>query len=303
MTSSVRSWQRRSRQVALIIAALGAGLIFLACGTAAPQEEPGNLPAQVMSGRPQEEEPMARPKPTETPSPTTAFNPVHCDYLTQPRCRLNPGPSIILSEGYYSPPPPIDIPMTPIPEYLRVGSLKVELIIQGCLEFGIITGADAEELLSDREDRFGILKQATHRAKLRAQAAAAQDPAEREAILESLPPYPDPMLPFEISTAPNHSQSIASWIEANRGRVTSVWIGPEPTSYLAFGTLVIQDGIIHADVPWSAALAMSQLEGVINARNLSYEEFPTPRVDFGPSKPPPDWPGWDLCRPKDFPPD
>ncbi len=213
--SSIRFWRQWSYQVALIMAALGVGLIFLACGTAAPQEEPGNLPAQVMSGLPQEEAPTATPAPTQTPTPTPAFNPVHCDYLTQPRRKPNPGPSIVLPDGEYSPPPPIDIPITPIPEYSKVGALKVELIAQGCLEYGIITGAAAEKFLSDREDRFGILKHAAHRANLRDQAAAAQNPTEREAILESLPPYPDPMLPFRLATEQGYYQLVVSWIEDN----------------------------------------------------------------------------------------
>ncbi len=220
---------------------------------------------------PQEAEPTDQPKPTEIPTPTPAFNPVHCDYWTEPRRKPNPGPGIVLPDGEYSPPPPIDVPRTPIPEYSNVGDLKGELIAQKCLEYGIIAGADAEKFLSEREAHFGIMKHAAHRAKLRNQAAATQDPAEREAILESLPPYPETMLSFRVATEHDYSQSVASWIGDTGGKVTSIYINPDPFPQTVFGKTVMREGSLTAEVPLSITLALSQLQGVISAKDTRGE--------------------------------
>ncbi len=75
MNSIHYSWQRRSRQVTLIITALGVGLILLACGTAAPQEEPSNLPVQALA--PQVD-------PTFTPAPTATSEPPPTIQITSP---------------------------------------------------------------------------------------------------------------------------------------------------------------------------------------------------------------------------
>ncbi len=60
--SNIRSWRQWNRQVALIMTTSGVGLILLDCGAAAPQEEPGSLPAQEVAA-PQVD-------PTLTPAPT-----------------------------------------------------------------------------------------------------------------------------------------------------------------------------------------------------------------------------------------
>jgi len=57
-------------RIPLLLLGLILGGAMLACGTAAPAEEPGALPAQVMAGLPQEAEPEATPEPNTEPEAT-----------------------------------------------------------------------------------------------------------------------------------------------------------------------------------------------------------------------------------------
>ncbi len=91
----------RSRQAALILVVLGVGLTFLACGTAAPQEKPGNLPVQALA--PQVD-------PTFTPAPTATREPQQTIQPTSPDPTTPPSPVIPAQPVAAEPTPPTSTP-------------------------------------------------------------------------------------------------------------------------------------------------------------------------------------------------